>query len=107
MLAKKNRLTAGFFRTRRQQLKSFEYSSVSVRVYRAGSSVFRCAVVVPVRVAKTAVLRNHIRRVVYALVQDNLKTLPVSDVVFFVSHTDTVYDDVVVVIKKIISELNT
>ncbi len=107
MLAKKNRLTAGFFRTRRQQLKSFAYGSVSVRVYRASASVFRCAVVVPVRVAKTAVLRNYLRRMVYALVQDNLKNLPVSDMVFFVSHTDTVYDDVVIVIKKIISELNT
>ena len=104
MLAKKNRLTAGFFRTHKRQIASFTCGSVSVRVYEASTSLFRCAVVVPVRVGKTAVLRNTIRRMVYATAQKSMTSLPVVDVTFFVSRTDTVYDDIRMAIKRIISE---
>lgn len=105
MLAKKNRLTAGFFRTHTRQIKSFVCGSLSVRVYQAGTQEFRCAVVIPVRVEKTAVLRNTLRRMVYESVRKNLSSLPIVDITFFVSRTDTVYDDVEIAIKKIISEL--
>ncbi len=107
MLAKKNRLTAGFFRTRVRHIASFVCGSVSVRVYPASTKLFRCAVVVPVRVAKTAVLRNSIRRKIYELVRGHIAELPTVDVTFFVSRADTVYDDTQSAIKKIISELNT
>ncbi|MFA7201751.1 MAG: ribonuclease P protein component [Candidatus Paceibacterota bacterium] len=105
MLAKKNRLTAGFFRTRKHQIVSFAHKSVSVRVYQASTQVFRCAVVVPVRVAKTAVLRNSVRRIVYTAIQENIANLPIIDTTFFVSRPDTVYDDIRVVVKKLMSEI--
>ena len=102
MLPKKNRLTAAFFRTRKQPVISFVCGNISVRAYLPQTNVFRCAVVVPVKTAKKAVVRNQIRRSLYGALQQNILTLPVYDVVFFVSGIDAIKGNTTAAIQKLL-----
>ncbi len=101
MLPKKNRLTAAFFRTRKQPVISFVCGNISVRAYLPQTNVFRCAVVVPVKTAKKAVVRNQIRRSLYRVIQQNILTLPVYDVVFFVSQLENTELNIQTIIQKL------
>jgi ribonuclease P protein component len=71
-------------------------------VYQAQTRVFRCAAVVPVKVDKRAVARNKVRRTIYTTIQNELKNLPVLDVIFFVSKTENIEADISAAIKKLL-----
>jgi len=71
MLARRNRIPSSFFPTREKPRDRATSPFFTVRVWDGKTPANRFAVIVSRKVAKTAVLRNRIRRIIYSLIHQN------------------------------------
>ncbi len=102
MLAKKNRIATEYFPevTRGKTLQNEAFRVVIKKDPILTEA--RCAVIVPNKIAKTAVLRNKIRRQVYQALGNLIPSLPVAFISVFPKRTDFKGFDMVSDLKALI-----
>jgi len=94
MLSKKNRIETKYFpEVTRGKTFQTELFRVVVR-YDGKVTQPRCAVIVPNKIAKTSVMRNRIRRQVYAVLGEIMKTLPKGFISVFPRKTIITHDEI-------------
>ena len=96
MLSRTNRIESRLFPsvTRGKVLQNDSFRVV-IRLD-SGIMQYKCAVIVPNKVAKTAVVRNKIRRQVYSAIRDiaHLKQLPIAFITIFPKSNSLPYEKI-------------